>query len=319
MFRHVLVPLDGSPEAERAIECAVELTLKDAPLLHFVCVAQVPHLDPSHPGPREASLRRYSATRVAKIMDTLHSTRGVRVTNTLLGGTRSVAAALARYVEAASIDLVVMTSHGRTGWKRAWSGSVADELARSITAPLMLIRTGVDISRRDHLDRVLVLLDGSAEAEAAIGPAAAIAHQRHSAVILGRVVSAVPYQLDGATATGIVATDSEATRLVIEEAKLYLGRLSMRLRDNGLVTETAVRVAPPLSGVGASAALLATELDAGMVALITHDRGGSRLLLGSIADRLLRKTPCALLLCHAVRTRSPAAVVARESATLAAT
>jgi nucleotide-binding universal stress UspA family protein len=48
--------------------------------------------------------------------------------------------ALAQYVREMSIDLVVMSTHGRGGIRRAWLGSVADYLIRNLEVPVLLVR-----------------------------------------------------------------------------------------------------------------------------------------------------------------------------------
>jgi nucleotide-binding universal stress UspA family protein len=65
-------------------------------------------------------------------------------------------------------DLVVMTTHGRGALSRFWLGSVADEVMRMSTTPVISVRpkeTAVDLASEEALRNTLIPLDGSAQAE----------------------------------------------------------------------------------------------------------------------------------------------------------
>jgi nucleotide-binding universal stress UspA family protein len=55
-----------------------------------------------------------------------------------------------------SADLVVMGTHGRTGAKRWWLGSVAERVLREITRPLLIVRADGPVSGAGLFDRVVV-------------------------------------------------------------------------------------------------------------------------------------------------------------------
>ena len=79
---------------------------------------------------------------------------------------------LARDAATAGIDLVIMSTHGRTGLGRLWNGSEADVLMRTVKVPVMLLRphtgqTGPVVECWDAR-RILIPLDGSERAEAAL-------------------------------------------------------------------------------------------------------------------------------------------------------
>ena len=146
-------------------------------------------------------------------------------------------------------------------------------------------------------ERIVVALDGSELAERVLPHVEALAEKFGSAVTLLRATAprgAIP--IDSA-AVGVAAVEPES---LVEaergEAAEYLGRVAARLRARGL----AVEVAQP---EGAPAPVIvehARGAGADLIALGTHGRGGAeRLLLGSVADEVLRHAACPILLVRA--------------------
>ena len=90
---------------------------------------------------------------------------------------------------AASVDLVVMGTHGRHGPKRWWLGSVAERVLRDITKPLLIVRAGaLGVSpNSDHVvDRTLVHAPGGLRGDGALALAREIAQCLAGAVTDGR-------------------------------------------------------------------------------------------------------------------------------------
>lgn len=302
MFSHILVPLDGSESAEAAIPPAVAIARAHGAALLLVVVTQLSRVDPVSDTRTEAEHRRYEQERMQPMATRVQQEVGVPVRALHLSGTDAVAVALAESVATEDVDLVMMTTHGRTRLSRAWSGSVADELVHLVGAPVLMLRrhgAGAEVPL-GHFRRVLVALDGSRAAEAALEPALAVATSGEVQVILGRVVAPVP--LEFVQAPGVGVTDMEATGLMVDEAHQYLATLASHLQHRvAMDVATVTEVEPtgfPISPTAASVAMLALRERADLVALTTHLRGSSRLLFSSVADRLLRDTDCALLVCH---------------------
>lgn len=134
----VLVPLDGSSLAEAALPKAVEVAESSGPrllLLRAVEAHTIPGTDPT-----EAQVKVVSEAEgyLAQVSDRVR-TLGIKDTET------SVWYGPAAYaiVEAArlyKVDLIVMTTHGRSGLGRLILGSVAESVVRGTTVPILLIR-----------------------------------------------------------------------------------------------------------------------------------------------------------------------------------
>ena len=164
-FRSLLVPLDGSRFAEQALPLAMAIAGATGAKLRLVLV----HQSPSPPADAvtvrlatsiELMTQKAEREYLRRIAGTMRSGEARRVTGVTLAG--PVVPTLLKYIDEIGVDLVVMTTHGRSGIQRAWLGSVADQLARSLEIPLVLVRAEEGEGRTAALPvEILVALDGS--------------------------------------------------------------------------------------------------------------------------------------------------------------
>jgi len=199
-----------------------------------------------------------------------------------------VAATLEKHVAESGADLVVMTTHGRGGLSRAWLGSMAEHMARRSPVPVLFVRpraVGVTWSGEPLLRRIVIPLDGSELAETILDHAVMLATPGETELALLQVVvplavASYPYITSG------IGFDQDDLARRQHDAEMYLERVAAELRANGFAT--TVRVAA--SGQIAGAILdYAQNAEADLIALATHGRGAAgRLILGSVADKLLR-------------------------------
>ncbi len=135
------------------------------------------------------------------------------------------------------------------------------------------------------LDKILVPLDGSALAESAIARAVDLAGERSVTLMLLRAAEA--HTLPGADPT-------EAQVEVVREAEEYLAAVAARLRDKGVkAVETSVWYGPAAPAIVDAARLRKADL----IVMSTHGRSGlGRLILGSVAESVLRGTTTPILL-----------------------
>jgi nucleotide-binding universal stress UspA family protein len=144
--------------------------------------------------------------------------------------------------------------------------------------------------------RLLVPLDGSAEAELALPHAVSHARAYGASLLLIRVVPAaaaatpvtVELPLEGGLPALGALTDDAANPDVIGAA-IYLEDVAGRIRAAGVEVEAVVRE-------GAAATTILTEAESGgadLLLIATEVRAGlARLVLGDVADELLRRAPC---------------------------
>jgi nucleotide-binding universal stress UspA family protein len=291
----ILVPLDGSELAERALPVAVELARRAGAPVELVHVHLPISPDPIHVeglpviDEHMHSLRR---NHERAYLEQARARLGpdVSASAVLLDG--PVPATLAARARAAGAWLIALTTHGRGGLERIWLGSVADELARVSPVPLLLVRPEPTAAGA-RFGRILVPLDGSKGGESILEPAARLARVAGDAeLILFEVVQPVEAAvwLPGRELSALVPAD-DLLRSQQEAARVYLEETVRPLVAAGLRARTRVEVA---GSVAAAILEVATEESADLVALATHGRSGlARLALGSVADKVVRasRTP----------------------------
>jgi len=141
------------------------------------------------------------------------------------------------------------------------------------------------------LEKILVPLDGSALAEAAIAKAIDVAGDG-TRLMLMRAAEAH-------TLPGVDPTEAQVE--VVREAEEYLAGVAARLEECGIRNvETSVWYGPAASAVVEAATLRKADL----IVMSTHGRSGvGRLILGSVAESILRATSAPILLLRAPGAR----------------
>jgi nucleotide-binding universal stress UspA family protein len=305
-FRSVLVPVDGSRLAEQALPIALAIAERAQSKLRVVLVHQLLQplvvMEPGYLYTRtELTLQKADRDYLRGLVGRLRKRMGRSVSSAMLKG--PAAATLAEYVRDVGVDLVVMTTHGRGGIQRAWLGSVADQLIRSLEIPVLLMRAGQSDSAASsvNLSEILLPLDGSPLAEAAIEPAMALARLWDAEISLVQVVQPVALTTDPPLAFP-TEIDDQLTAIRREAAQDYLRDVAERLREQGV---RASGVAFLGGGVAETLLHLARPERVGLLAMATHGRGGvRRLVLGSVADKLVRAAEVPVLVCRPSGKRS---------------
>ncbi|RME09516.1 MAG: universal stress protein [Ardenticatenia bacterium] len=141
-LHRLLVPLDGSELSERALTYARILARLYKAEIHLLHVLSLPisGLAGLEAGPVEAaywaSIREEGERYLERISAQLRE-EGFTVQTALR--TEPIADAILQYEEEAAIDLVVMTTHARSGLTRAILGSVTDRVVRGGKAPVLVL------------------------------------------------------------------------------------------------------------------------------------------------------------------------------------
>ena len=303
MYETILVPLDGSRFSEYALPSAVGLARRHGARLELATVA---HPSPGSVGPpspagvvgddtREEA-RKQADAYLKRMKERVEATgAAVDVTLSVLP-MGNVANSLVRQAMASKADLIVMTSHGRGPLQRAWLGSTADGIVRQAPCPVLLHRPEEDASVEltgdpTEYGHILVPLDGS---EAAESP---LIHLPNVVAQGGRVTlfRALPHHTAGVSPyiPHVVYEEWDREKLR-KQAREYLEEKAGPLRQAGLDVQAEVvdHDQPALAIIDRSEAL-----DVDLVVMNTEGRGGvSRLVLGSVADKVVRGIDTPVLL-----------------------
>ena len=294
-FRSILVPLDGSQVAEQALPVGASLARRAGAPLHLVSVQEpIPVAVTAEVGQYGIELERESRAELGRYLtgtlDITRTTQGMDAQGEVIDG--GAAEAVADYVERHDIGLVVMTTHARKGLSRWWLGSVADRLLRRLSIPVLLLHPR-ELPQPARFRRILIALDGQIE-DPVLEPAIALGSLEEAAEYILFRVAEPPLPL----LTPLAASPAHLGQPHLEQAaenaaRDYLERVADRLRAGGLrVTWRVVRA----RDVPEQVIALARETGADCIALGTHGAGGiERLLVGSVADKIVRGTELPVL------------------------
>lgn len=314
VYSRVLVPLDGSPFAELVLPAAVALARRMGAAVELLRVHPYLSLDyesGADAGAVQLDAREEEDARayVEDVAARLAAEEPPVLPRVVVH--RSVSTALADEAMNGPATLVVMTSHGRTGLRRSFVGSVADGVLRATEGPVLLWRPAPGDApppAPERFEQLLVPLDGSPFAEAVLPHALQLSAADEARMTLIRVVqpvlavmepgSSMPFAVEGAGAgTAIAAVDRPATARALVEARHYLAGVAARVRPRHPRLWIDVR-AEVAGEPGAALVLAAAAVGADLVAMSTRARGIGRLLFGSTADALLAGRHGATLLVH---------------------
>jgi len=192
-------------------------------------------------------------------------------------------------------DLIVMSSHSRRGLARFWLGSITDGVVRHANIPVLVLPPEDTKSRHDaarHLPTHILVPVEDALGSTAIFPAAvALARCGNARLSLLRVVEpapviAVPAGIPVAAAVAI--RDEPQSERLMADAREQLESLASALREENALDVNTYAV---IDG-GAAPTILEFAKTHGIdaIAMATHVRGASRIVLGSVADTVLRRS-----------------------------
>jgi nucleotide-binding universal stress UspA family protein len=319
MFQRILVPLDGSPRAESALVVAARVARAAGSTVVLMQVVGIPAAyTPYFYGPDIAQSPMYAQefleieqlnaekylAEIAK-SDVL---AGIKVETTAIPGTAGMT--ILDTASEGHIDLIVMSSHGATGFKRWALGSVAQQVSRHSSVPVLVLREDGTAPTSAFPDRLrplrsiiaLVALDGSKSAEATLEPTAylvtALAAPAQGTLILSTVVNWQP-----------AMKKFENEEHMLEETRKYLVSIAERLQGGelaklNLAIEWSIAESKDVADALIKTAERGTSTESSheftgcdLIAIATHGRGGmQRLVMGSVTERVLGTTKLPLLI-----------------------
>jgi len=134
----ILVPLDGSILAEAALSAACDFAARDGATISFLRAAEAMPRPGSDVVEAQVTAVREAEEYLASVVRRLADRRITRVETHVWYGPPAAAIVEAAAVQKA--DLIVMSTHGRSGLGRLVLGSVAESVLRGTTAPILVVR-----------------------------------------------------------------------------------------------------------------------------------------------------------------------------------
>jgi nucleotide-binding universal stress UspA family protein len=179
-------------------------------------------------------------------------------------------------------EIIAMTTHGRSGPARWMLGSVADKVLRTAEHPLLLYHPTLEASAVEReVEAILLPLDGTPEATAAIPMAVKLARALDRRVLVARVapVYSLAFAMEAPHITG------ELLQGITEDAGQYLAGTVKRLQGEGVSAEKHLLIGDPATGI----LEWAGDHRGGLMVMCTHAGSGfDRAVLGSVTDKVVR-------------------------------
>ena len=295
MFKKILVPLDGSQIAESALNVALKIAENTgADLLLLQAVQQEMLISPPVIGyatvrpvrPLEA-VTEDAVNYLGHIKDN-YALRNVSIDTNVVY--QDPAMAILDTVVRDEIDLIVMSTHGRSGLDRWVYGSVTERVMRHADCPVLAVRSA-DIPKQ-----FLIPLDGSDLSENAIEPALALAEAFGARVILAHIQDTRTPNPYG-NIKEIAAVDDGFAELVMldfyRRGEHYLEKLAARYKAYNVEIDVSYGSGNPAKHI---VDLAATD-HCDLIAMNTHGRtGAKRFRYGSVTEKVLRNSDQAMLI-----------------------
>jgi len=293
-IQRILFPTDFFRCADQALDEALYLARRYRAELHMfhaiVLHAEDPH-NPSHHFPDVDAIQARLEELAHKDMEaalTEHEATGVAIKQVRTRGI-SAADAIVGYAQENGIDLIVMGTHGRRGLGHVFLGSVAEEVLRFAPCPVLTIRESEESRPAQDRSRVLAPVDFSEHSRNAVRHGLEIAALHGATLQLLHVIEDSIHPIFSLTGHG----------------SLFQLKPDLREKCQGAIMEMLAEIAGPevplevhvVAGHAARDIVrFADENGTDLIVIATHGWTGlSHLMMGSVAEKVVRRAPCPVL------------------------
>ena len=282
-IHNVIIPLDGSEDAEITLPYGIEFAKMSNAKIHFVSV------DESGSADTVNLYQSYQALLETRLKEKYPELTGSWQIHLLKG---KAIEELTGFIESPDAAMLVISAHGASGLGASQVGKTANKLLNTTDKPVLLIKSPA-MEQKPLIQRILVPLDGSGVGQAAIDLLSVIAPVFRAEVVLIQVVEPVRYMpsIDGLGAYTMPINDNE----IEQEATSFLERRAEELRNQGLSVSTVVKT-------GAATELIlnfTVENNIDLIAMSTHGLSGlSRWVFGSVTEKIIQYSTTPVLVVH---------------------
>jgi len=275
MYKHILVPLDGSTLAESALPAAAYLAGKlhsRVTLLHVI----------EENAPAEIHGERHltapdEAQRYLKELAGNQFRNGIRVeAHVHREEVQNVARSIVSHSQDEfAPDLIILSAHGHGGLRDIFMGNIAQQVLTLGQIPILLIDVPEDVSCKDcfELKTILLPIDGNPSHEQAFTSGADLAKACGSGVILYMVIPTLTSLKGEKGATGLFLPGAMSLALeqAEEEAGSYMKEHMLRLKKAGVNGTSAIVRGDPAGQIAEAA----KNANVDLIILGTHQKSGS--------------------------------------------
>lgn len=288
MFKHILVPLDGSILAERALGPAASIAEAMSAKLTLLRVVPQFAILAADPMLYE-EMNRLGEEEAISYLRSKADELGLQVPVHVTCDVGQPADSIIEFAEDHDVDLIMISSHGRSGLNRWVYGSVAERVLRQAPCATAIINAGI-VYELPQRRKILVPLDGSDLAERALRPGKRLASALDADLHLLRVTTSAHQMLETSTMREVFDEIEDNESL---EAEAYLkSKYSDSPDDHAFF---AVVVAK--DSVAAAILDYAADNQIDMIVMSSHGRTGlQRWVYGSVAEKVLRSACCATMI-----------------------
>jgi nucleotide-binding universal stress UspA family protein len=280
-YRKILVAYDGSPSAKNALSLASQLAREDKSWIKVLAVV------PSYQGDLEligvSDIKEAITGPGLELLaeaKQIADQEGVYILTNLEQG--EPYEQIVHVAEEENCDLIVMGRRGKGTMERALIGSVTARVIGHTGKDVLVIPEASQLS----WENILLATDGSACCDNALARALEIAQERQAKLSAVSVV----YSNDEFYAVG-----QEVVKELYKDADKVLDKVKKWAGDLGVQAELFVRDGEPHQAITAMAA----EISASLIVMGSHGRKGlTRLLMGSVTERVIGYADCPVLVCH---------------------
>lgn len=283
MFARILVATDFSAPSDAALAYARRLGERTGAGLHVLHVVDNMFMRAVLGDPRD-----YETAALRQMQDRVPA--GAGGTGALLTVERSDEPAdeITSYARTREIDLIVMGTHGRGRMAHLLLGSVAEKVARTAPCPVVTMREAPRTAELDGL-RILVPTDFSPSSDAALGAARRLAAKVRGTVrllhVIERPAMSTPFGSELCVPEPPLEEQTATPRAHLSQRMLVDSRSRVKMESDVIFGPTGAMITGYAGANGFD-----------LIVMGTRGRGGlAHLLMGSVAESVIRTAPCPVL------------------------
>jgi nucleotide-binding universal stress UspA family protein len=289
MFEKILLTLDGSELAEAGIHYVRDLAGQIGAEIYLLHVCPPEHQCYLHM--HQIYMNSIADGLRKQVRETWNPDREPEVHSEVIVG--DAIKSISDYAAEKEIGLIVMTTHGTSGFGPWAIGSVADKIVRSLNIPSLLIRVKNNMvvpPRKALIQKILVPLDNSEASKISIPYAVELAQKLKASITLfsmATTVYAQNYDASGTTGGSLGINWDSIDASTEKYVDQYLQDIENEIRKSGVTVDH-------ISYLGIDAAFEILEMEkktlTDLVVMATRGRSPvARWAFGSVAEKVLRE------------------------------